>query len=173
MSVSVSVLWLRLLLRSKQRTETKNRNKEPKQRIETKNRNKEQVESQKLRSSSTRVQMAATSFLCAVASTACCIFWCTERRKMARNRDSESMALVQNRDHDCDRKSAPFDLQCVPLLSDQPLVGEISCPICLQNYQGEEIVLLPCLHSFHRECLSEWTRRREDCPMCRVELTRM
>jgi len=47
--------------------------------------------------------------------------------------------------------------------------GEI-CSICLQPYQGEEVLMLPCLHSFHSECICQWAHRQMICPLCRETL---
>ncbi|XP_047050683.1 E3 ubiquitin-protein ligase EL5-like [Lolium rigidum] len=43
------------------------------------------------------------------------------------------------------------------------------CAVCLADYEhGEELRLLPgCRHSFHRQCVDVWLRRRPSCPLCR------
>ena len=58
-------------------------------------------------------------------------------------------------------------------------VEELYCPICADLY--EEPLMLPCTHSFCRECLKERllkghvTKTRLsvafDCPVCRKEVT--
>jgi hypothetical protein len=41
-----------------------------------------------------------------------------------------------------------------------PDVGE-SCAICLSEYEeGEELRVLPCKHSFRRECIDAWISRQ-------------
>ncbi|CAM9575097.1 unnamed protein product [Choristocarpus tenellus] len=41
------------------------------------------------------------------------------------------------------------------------------CSICLENFrQGDVIRRLPCLHSFHSHCVSNWLRRSGKCPHC-------
>ncbi|XP_051205905.1 E3 ubiquitin-protein ligase EL5-like [Lolium perenne] len=43
------------------------------------------------------------------------------------------------------------------------------CAVCLADYEhGDELRLLPgCRHSFHRQCVDDWLRRRPSCPLCR------
>lgn len=42
------------------------------------------------------------------------------------------------------------------------------CPICLADtdHTGSQLVLLPCQHAFHEECLQEWFRTSRTCPLC-------
>ena len=40
------------------------------------------------------------------------------------------------------------------------------CSICLGDIVNEKIIL-NCNHEFHFNCLTEWTRRRNNCPLCR------
>jgi len=52
----------------------------------------------------------------------------------------------------------------------QPYVRFKDCVICQIDYVGEvEIVLLPCIHVFHADCLHRWftAQRSLLCPMCR------
>ncbi|XP_010536270.1 PREDICTED: putative RING-H2 finger protein ATL19 [Tarenaya hassleriana] len=45
-----------------------------------------------------------------------------------------------------------------------------ACAICLENLLGSEgaLVQMPsCPHFFHRECLVEWLKRTNSCPLCR------
>ncbi|KAI8509842.1 hypothetical protein Bbelb_122700 [Branchiostoma belcheri] len=43
----------------------------------------------------------------------------------------------------------------------------LTCVICMLNYRDPKI--LPCLHSFCRECLQEWATKQQplECPTCR------
>uniref|UniRef100_A0A7S4RRQ9 RING-type domain-containing protein n=1 Tax=Alexandrium monilatum TaxID=311494 RepID=A0A7S4RRQ9_9DINO len=41
-----------------------------------------------------------------------------------------------------------------------------SCAICLGDFGGGDMVLpLPCRHAFHAQCLGQWLRRSETCPL--------
>jgi len=48
-----------------------------------------------------------------------------------------------------------------------------SCPICLDDFKEKtKIMLLPCDHGFHPECIEPWVRQHNDsCPMCRETVT--
>ncbi|CAE7524612.1 rnf43, partial [Symbiodinium pilosum] len=52
-----------------------------------------------------------------------------------------------------------------------------SCPICMEDFtvweagQDAEIVMTPCLHTFHVGCLQGWLKRRPECPTCRWDIT--
>ena len=39
------------------------------------------------------------------------------------------------------------------------------CVICHKD--GGERAILPCQHHFHPECITEWFRRKIECPVCR------
>ena len=51
------------------------------------------------------------------------------------------------------------------------------CSICLQNLKQKKefenqymnVVVTPCKHYFHRDCLQIWIRSHNDCPICRRE----
>jgi len=44
---------------------------------------------------------------------------------------------------------------------------EIVCSICMGTLEeGDRIGALPCEHYFHVECLKEWLKRRNVCPLC-------
>jgi hypothetical protein len=48
---------------------------------------------------------------------------------------------------------------------------EDTCSICLGDYEvGESITELPCLHSFHSDCISTWVRGHVRCPLCNQDL---
>lgn len=44
---------------------------------------------------------------------------------------------------------------------------EVLCTICMVDIEdGDRVGALPCDHLFHAECLKEWIRRRNVCPLC-------
>lgn len=46
-----------------------------------------------------------------------------------------------------------------------------SCTICLGDYEdGEELVKLPCGHTYHSECIGAWTAEHSKCPLCNLDL---
>eukprot|EP00300_Choanocystis_sp_HF-7_P010701 c17097_g1_i1.p2 GENE.c17097_g1_i1~~c17097_g1_i1.p2 ORF type:complete len:123 (+),score=26.17 c17097_g1_i1:302-670(+) len=49
---------------------------------------------------------------------------------------------------------------------DEDAGGETECVVCLD---GKVDVVLPCGHAFCHECMAEWTRQANTCPLCREE----
>ena len=46
------------------------------------------------------------------------------------------------------------------------------CVICMEDFNnGDEVIYLPCLHVFHKDCLFEWLRGHNDCPICKFKIT--
>ena len=43
----------------------------------------------------------------------------------------------------------------------------MTCPICFDDIEKEEQVLLTCGHKFHSECFQEWAKNSLTCPYCR------
>ena len=41
-----------------------------------------------------------------------------------------------------------------------------SCTICLQS-NSNELITTSCEHKFHNQCLYEWLKVRNTCPVCR------
>ncbi|NXI78472.1 RNF8 ligase, partial [Rhipidura dahli] len=48
------------------------------------------------------------------------------------------------------------------------LENELQCTICSEHFI--EVVTLNCAHSFCSYCISEWTKRKVECPICRQEI---
>jgi hypothetical protein len=52
-----------------------------------------------------------------------------------------------------------------------PSTSVPSCPICLENYSpNQERMYLPCFHSYHRECITEWFGMNSTCPLCKINV---
>ena len=46
-----------------------------------------------------------------------------------------------------------------------------SCTVCMSAYEEKEILrTLPCLHSFHRDCIDPWLKQNKTCPMCKMPI---
>lgn len=47
------------------------------------------------------------------------------------------------------------------------------CAICLGAYEtGQRVRRLPCLCTFHRDCVDRYFRDHTTCPICRVDVKR-
>jgi len=45
------------------------------------------------------------------------------------------------------------------------------CSICLADLEtGEPALRIPCGHLFHEECVNDWLKKSNECPVCRFEL---
>lgn len=48
---------------------------------------------------------------------------------------------------------------------------EVSCLICMAGIkEGERIADLSCNHNFHTDCIKEWIKRRNVCPLCNSQV---
>lgn len=74
--------------------------------------------------------------------------------------------------------SSSFEDSSVIVLDDSPSCakshkeGQVSdlqekCCICIETFvQGEELMRLPCFHSFHSSCARKWLAVKATCPIC-------
>ncbi|KAK9285552.1 hypothetical protein L1049_024747 [Liquidambar formosana] len=45
------------------------------------------------------------------------------------------------------------------------------CAICLEDFEpNEEVMVTPCNHMFHRDCIVPWVKSHGQCPVCRFVL---
>ncbi|KAJ4885019.1 RING/U-box superfamily protein [Raphanus sativus] len=45
---------------------------------------------------------------------------------------------------------------------------EKRCTVCLDDFEPKETVMLtPCKHMFHEECIVQWLKTKGQCPLCR------
>lgn len=52
-------------------------------------------------------------------------------------------------------------------------IKDEDCPICLDGYNSQsQIILLPCLHPFHDNCIKEWLSKNVTCPICRKDINK-
>lgn len=41
------------------------------------------------------------------------------------------------------------------------------CPICYSDYTVTTACKLPCKHVYHQECITQWLKEHNSCPLCR------
>ena len=47
-----------------------------------------------------------------------------------------------------------------------------NCIICLEDFKnGDKAIILPCIHLFHTECIKNWLKTQDTCPICKFKLT--
>ena len=44
-----------------------------------------------------------------------------------------------------------------------------TCPICLEDLTSDTLSLV-CSHTFHKQCVEQWTETESTCPVCRAQL---
>ncbi|GAB4841783.1 hypothetical protein Ancab_022507 [Ancistrocladus abbreviatus] len=45
------------------------------------------------------------------------------------------------------------------------------CAICLEEMMGgSEVIRMPCMHIYHRECIVKWMEKNHVCPLCRFKM---
>ena len=48
---------------------------------------------------------------------------------------------------------------------------EHNCSVCKDEFEiNQNLINLPCKHTFHDECIKPWLKERNSCPTCRFEL---
>lgn len=66
------------------------------------------------------------------------------------------------------RTNTRIILPTIPIIILTPET-DLECCICLEKGK-ENFVALKCNHSFHKNCILEWIKEKQTCPMCRIEI---
>ncbi|GJP64954.1 hypothetical protein CLOP_g21886 [Closterium sp. NIES-67] len=68
--------------------------------------------------------------------------------------------------------ATPEEIDRLPATAVTPQDSDLDpCAICIEvPSEGEMLRRLPCAHSFHRDCIDEWLRRRAVCPICKRDM---
>ena len=49
--------------------------------------------------------------------------------------------------------------------------GDKTCCICRDPLKkGTKEAMLPCIHMFHRKCITDWLTHKRECPICKHSL---
>jgi hypothetical protein len=76
------------------------------------------------------------------------------------------------RDSESSTASAMVDGKVSRRMSEEHRLSLLNCcPICLSDYTNEDLlIVLPCHHEYHEECITEWLLQQASCPMCKHDL---
>jgi len=48
------------------------------------------------------------------------------------------------------------------------------CTVCMSEFEkDQELRLLPCLHSYHKDCIDPWLYEHGTCPVCNQDVTKL
>ncbi|CUG82714.1 zinc finger protein, putative [Bodo saltans] len=65
----------------------------------------------------------------------------------------------------------PYDSARFGQQQDEGSEDRQECSICLDSYtDGQEILVLPCLHWFHSTCVQQWMEKHTECPLCQLDI---
>ncbi len=46
------------------------------------------------------------------------------------------------------------------------------CMICMSTFQiTEKVKIMPCTHFFHTDCIREWFKSNDTCPICKYSVS--
>ena len=46
-----------------------------------------------------------------------------------------------------------------------------NCVICMTQYEkGDKILTIPCCHLYHMECIKDWFKSKNTCPICKFKV---
>jgi hypothetical protein len=82
-------------------------------------------------------------------------------RILALLRDEDDDDLPRNADVTIDAQSHPYRESQEPK----------DCPICqVQLRSNDQVITLDCAHIYHVQCISEWVKYKDECPLCRTSI---
>ena len=56
------------------------------------------------------------------------------------------------------------------IVDDINKLEEKKCVICLEEFKnGDEKTTVPCFHIFHPNCINEWFKKHDTCPICKTK----
>jgi len=59
------------------------------------------------------------------------------------------------------------DIQKLPSFSFDSQNIEEQCSICLEKWEYQQrLKRLPCFHCFHENCVDQWLKKKNNCPLC-------
>lgn len=48
-----------------------------------------------------------------------------------------------------------------------------TCVICMKDYESrDKILTTPCSHDYHIDCISDWFRKNNSCPICKFKIVK-
>jgi hypothetical protein len=82
---------------------------------------------------------------------------------------SEMVNAILNSDSNPEQElNINVPIQKYSTLSDNVKKNYTECSICYEKYdENSNISILSCKHCFHTDCIKNWGKRKNNCPICR------
>jgi len=71
---------------------------------------------------------------------------------------------------DGDQPLQPFIRESLTVVTPRGAQCDDQCIICMEKFGQQEIIVLPCVHSFHKTCMDPWLDEKSTCPVCRNDM---
>ena len=74
-----------------------------------------------------------------------------------------------NQSENVEEKDKRFTILTVDEIEPGSVISETTCSICCEDFykENDKIATTMCHHSYHFECITEWLKKSENCPLCR------
>lgn len=80
--------------------------------------------------------------------------------------------IVLTLDPDMNNTIIKNEIDKLPMLRYTKDMALQDCPVCIDAFsEGQEVRVLGCNHSFHRECIDAWLMNSLKCPICRAPVS--
>jgi hypothetical protein len=89
------------------------------------------------------------------------------------NRDQSEVIYDERNDYDyCNEieEKLKETTQIEKILSRKNTTSGENCSICFESMMNKNISIPFCLHKFCSECLKEWLKQKNTCPICRNKI---
>ncbi|KAF5178649.1 E3 ubiquitin-protein ligase ring1-like protein [Thalictrum thalictroides] len=67
--------------------------------------------------------------------------------------------------------AAPSSVEALKIMKCGEENSKDPCTVCMEELMtGEDLAVMPCLHVFHKECIGQWLKTTNTCPLCRFTM---
>lgn len=99
---------------------------------------------------------------------------CSKRVEQVEQVERSNSYVYVNKDNNKKKKKINNKID-KKLNKDNDLKGKIwgdkQCIICLKDIKNNDNMrILSCRHTYHKECIDNWFKRKECCPVCNINL---
>ena len=67
-----------------------------------------------------------------------------------------------------------LDIHDIIIIDEGIAFMDSNCIICLEQYEiGQRLIILPCDHEYHEQCIKTWLNEKNRCPLCNRQFQSM